>query len=91
MLYAGLVRGLDVRIFSIPKNFPTWVLLNQFRSSLSTSTSISLRLNSSGLLLLLEAFNKEDIVICISFWSKFLYPVNRYKKEVGPIMVSREW
>ena len=39
----------DVRIFSSPKNFLTWALLNQFCSSLSTNTSVSLMLNSSDL------------------------------------------
>ena len=44
------------------KDFPTWALLNQFYSSLSTTTSISLRLNSSGLLpASSETFNTEDI------------------------------
>ena len=71
----------DVRISSSPKNFSTWHRLNQFYSSLSTNTSIFLRLNSSDLLLALETFNKEDIFIYSSFWSKtFLYPVTKHKK-----------
>ena len=61
----------DVRIFSRPKDFPTWALFNQFCSSLSTSISISLRLNSSDLLLALEIFNTEDIFICSPFGSIF--------------------
>ena len=58
------------RISFIPKDFPTGAGLNHFYSSLSTKTSISLRINSSDLLLLLEKFNKEGIFICSSFWSK---------------------
>ena len=50
------------------QKFPTWACLNQFCSSLSTNTLISLMLNSSGFLLSLEAFNKEDIFICCSFF-----------------------
>ena len=54
---------------------------NQFCSSLSTNTSISLRLNFSDLLLPLETFNKEDIFIYSSFLvKKFLYPAIRQKK-----------
>ena len=54
----------DVRISSIPKNFPTRARLNQFCSSLSTNTSTSLRLNSSNFLpVSLETFNKEEIFI----------------------------
>ena len=60
----------DKPIFSIPKILTTGARLNQFCSSLSRNTSISLRLNSSGLLLALETFNKEDIFICSSFWPK---------------------
>ena len=56
----------DVSICLRPKNFPTWDRLNQFCSSLSTSTSMSLRLNSLDLLLSLETFNTEDISIIIS-------------------------
>ena len=68
----------DAQISSFPKNFSTWARLNQFCSLLSTNTSISLRLNSWGLLL---SFNKEDIFICTSFRvKKILYPVARYKK-----------
>ena len=56
----------DVSICLRPKNFPTWDCLNQFCSSLSTSTSLSLRLNSLNLLLSLETLNTEDISIIIS-------------------------
>ena len=45
----------------IPKNFQIWTSLNQGCSSLSRGTTISVRLNSSNLLLLLlEVFNKES-------------------------------
>ena len=67
--------------YPVSKNFPTWVLSNQFCSSLSTSISISLRLNSSHLLLPLETFNKKDIFIFNSFWvKKFLYSLIKHKK-----------
>ena len=60
---------------------PICALLNQFCSLLSRSTSVSLRLNSSGLLLSLETFNSKDISIFYSFWvKKMLYLVIRYKK-----------
>ena len=56
----------DVSICLRPKNFPTLARLNQFCSLLSTSTSMSLRLNSLDLLLPLETFNTEVIFIIIS-------------------------
>ena len=52
------------------KNFPTQAFLNQFCSFLSTSTSISLRLNFSDLLLLLETSNKHEILFVLLFGSK---------------------
>ena len=57
-------------IQAIPRYRPVCALLNQFCSLLSTTTSISLMLNSSGLLAL-ETFNKED--------KKFLYSVTTHK------------
>ena len=72
---------VDVMIWAIPRYCPICALLNQFYPLLSTNTSISLRLSCSDLLLLLETFNKEDILICSSCWSKhFLYQVTRHKK-----------
>ena len=60
--------SVDVMIWAIPKYHPICALLNQFCSSLSTSTSISLRLNSSDLLpASLETFSTEDIFIYSSF------------------------
>ena len=53
----------DASLCLRPKNFPMWTCLNQSSSSLSTSTSMLLRLNSSDLLLPLETFNTEDIFI----------------------------
>ena len=57
MNYVGLSRALvssaysktfnDVRMLSIPKSFLMWACLNQFCSLPSSSTSVSLRLNSS--------------------------------------------
>ena len=71
-----------------PKNFPTSALLNQFCSSLSASTSISLRLNSSALLVPLETFNTENIFICTSFWFKnFLYLVPRHKRPIFMVII----
>ena len=67
-------------IRAIPRYCPICALLNQLCSFLSTSTPISLRLNSSGLLLPLETFNKEDIFIYISFWTKLFCLVTRHKK-----------
>ena len=61
---------VDVMIQAIPRYCPISALLNQFCSLLSTSTSRSLRLNSSGLLLSLETFNKEYIFIYSSFEPK---------------------
>ena len=55
--------AVDVTIRAIPRYRPISALLNQFCSWLSTSTSMSLRLNSSDLLLPLETFNKEDVFI----------------------------
>ena len=52
------------------KNFPTQAFLNRFCSFLSTSTSISLRLNFSDLLLLLETSNKHEILFVLLFGSK---------------------
>ena len=54
---------VDVMMWAIPTYCPICALLNKFYSLLSTSTSISLRLNSSVLLLSLETFNKEEIFI----------------------------
>ena len=73
---------VDVMIRAIPRYHPMCALLNQFCSLSSARISISLRLNSSDLLLPLETFNKEvDIFICSPFWSKnFLHPVTRYKR-----------
>ena len=51
--------SVDLWMFNNPQNFPTLLRLNQCCYLLSTSTSISLRLNSSDLLLL-DAFNKES-------------------------------
>ena len=54
--------AVNVMIQDIPRYRPMSTLLNQFCYFLSTSTSISLRLNSSDLLLAsLETFNKEHI------------------------------
>ena len=54
--------AINVMIQDIPRYRPMSTLLNQFCYFLSTSTSISLRLNSSDLLLAsLETFNKEHI------------------------------
>ena len=69
---------VDVMIRAIPRYCPVCALLNQSCSLLSTSTSISLRLNSSDLLLSLETFNKEEIFIYSSFKpKKILYLVIR--------------
>ena len=57
---------VNVMIRAIPRYCPVCALLKQFCSSLSTSTSMSLRLNSSDLLLPLEIFNTEDIFFIIS-------------------------
>ena len=66
-----LIQTLLQRINILrPKNFPTWTRFNQFFSPLSRGTSISLNLNSSGLLLTLETFNKEDIFILFLFGQK---------------------
>ena len=51
----------NVRILSIPKNLPARAHLNHCWHFLPTSTSVILRLNSSGLLLQ-EVFNKESWV-----------------------------
>ena len=61
-----------VRISSSPKNFPTWALLNQSCSSLSTNTSISLKLSSSDFLLSLETFKTEDIFTFSHFGSRMI-------------------
>ena len=75
--------AVDVMIQAIPRNRPICALLNQICSLLSTSTSISLRLNSLGLLLPLETFNTEDIFVCTSFCLKiFLYLVTRHKRPI---------
>ena len=55
--------SIDVMIRAIPRYPPICALLNQFCPFLSTTTSISLRLNLSWLLLALETFNTEDIFI----------------------------
>ena len=52
-----------VMIQAIPRYCPICALLNQFWSPLSTSTSISFRLNTSDSSLALETFSKEDIFI----------------------------
>ena len=58
---------------------PICALLNQFWSPLSTSISISFRLNTSDSLLALETFSKEDTFIYGPFRpKKFLYPVTRH-------------
>ena len=62
----------DVQIFYIPKNFPRWALLNQHCSSLSTDTSIPLRLNFST--------RKISLFVVLFRSKKFLYLVIRYKK-----------
>ena len=46
-----------------------------------TSTSKSLMLNSLGLLLALETFNKEDIVIYTSFMVKIILSVIRHTQK----------
>ena len=71
--------AVDVMIQAIPRYRPICALLNQFWSPLSTSTSISFRLNTSDSLLALETFSKEDIFIYCPFRPKrFLYPVTRH-------------
>ena len=73
--------AVDVMIQAIPRYCPICPLLNQFWSPLSTSTSMSLRLNSSDSLLALETFNKEEIFIYSPFGPKiFLHPLIRHKK-----------
>ena len=63
--------AVDVVIRAIPRYHPICALLNQFCSLISISTSVSLRLNFSGLLpASLETFNKEDIFIFSPFGSK---------------------
>ena len=59
--------AIELWMWTKPKDFLTWVLLNQFCSSLSTSTSIFLMLNSAGFLLPLETLNTKDIFIVNSF------------------------
>ena len=72
---------VDVMIQDIPWYHPICTLVNQLWSPLSTSTSMSLRLNSLDSLLALETFNKEDIFIYSPFRPKdFLYLVTRHKK-----------
>ena len=62
----------DVQISSSSKNFPTWALLNQSCSSLSTNTSISLKLSSSDFLLSLETFKTEDMFTFSHFGSRMI-------------------
>ena len=57
--------AVDVMIWAIPRYRPICALLNQFSSLLSTSTSITSKLNFPDLLLPLQTFNKEDIFITI--------------------------
>ena len=64
---------VDVVIWAISRYCLTCALLNQFCSLLSASTSISLRLNPSGLPLPLEIFNKEGIFILVLFSQKIFY------------------
>ena len=76
--------AVDLRRLTIPRKFPTWALLNQFCSLLSTITPMSLRLNCSDLLLLpLETFNKEDILIKFRALTRlFLHLAQDYPSSV---------
>ena len=70
---------VDVMIRAIPRYRPIYALLNQFCSLLSAGTSISLRLNSSDLLLSLETFNKKEIFFSSCWSKKYLCLDNRPK------------
>ena len=74
----------------IPRYRPLCALLNQFCSLLSTSTSMSLRLNSTDLLLPLETFSTEDNFI--KFWAparSFLHFAPNYPSTVSKTF--RSW
>ena len=60
-------------IRTIPRYHPICALLNQFSSLLSTSLSMSLRLNSWDSLLALERLSKEDILIIILTPSEVIF------------------
>ena len=65
--------SVDVMIGAIPRNHPICACLNQFCSSLSTSTSMSLMLNSSDLLLALETFNTENLFYFYFLWGQNIF------------------
>ena len=80
----------DLPICLWPKYFPKWAHLNQFCSSLSTNTSISLRLKYSGFLLAsLETFNTEGIFIKSQAQAKsFLHLGRNYPSSVSKTLQS---
>ena len=75
-------------IRAIPRYCRICALLNQFCSLLSANTLISLRLNSSGLLLALETFNKEGVFIHNPFWVKKIF-VSSHKIQKKPSKLTR--
>ena len=80
----------DVSICLRTRNVPTWARLNQFCSSLSTNTSIPLRLNSSSFLLVsLKTFNTKDISIKFrALLRSFLHFAQNYPNNVSKTLQS---